>query len=157
MKVVYPREDFCVQCYLCQVACVVEHSQSKNVINAYFRENLRFTERCSVYAEGPVSFSLMCRHCTEPECLEACKNGTLYRDEEGRVLVNPEKCVGCWMCIMACPYGVIKRRQLETRRIAHKCDLCPESEIPACVRACPNGALLFEDRGERNDEVRARW
>lgn len=161
MKVVYPVEDFCVQCYLCQVACVVEHSRSKDVIKAYFLEKLRFTERCRVHSKGPVSISIMCRHCSEPECMEACKNGSIVKDKSGRVMVNEEKCVSCWMCIMACPYGVIKKMNDVPRGIYHpvslKCDLCPESEVPACVRACPNRALVFEDRGERENDIHPRW
>jgi carbon-monoxide dehydrogenase iron sulfur subunit len=62
----------------------------------------------------------------------------------GVVTCNEEKCVGCWSCIMVCPYGVIKR-DLSEGKIASKCDLCEDEKIPVCVKKCPNEALNFKD------------
>jgi carbon-monoxide dehydrogenase iron sulfur subunit len=63
--------------------------------------------------------------------------------ENGRIVCDVEKCVGCWTCIMVCPYGVIKREEGDGKRVASKCDLCPDREIPACVANCPNEALIW--------------
>jgi carbon-monoxide dehydrogenase iron sulfur subunit len=72
----------------------------------------------------------------------------MYRDKRTEaVLCNEEKCVGCWMCIMVCPFGVIKR-DLESNKVASKCDLCLGEEMPVCVQNCPNEALTFEERTE---------
>ncbi len=145
MKIVKIREDNCIFCHLCEVACIVEHSQSKEIIKAFKWEEKPIA-RCSVEFNYPVSLSVMCRHCDDAPCIEACQNGSMHRDERGYVVVNQETCVGCWMCIMACPYGVIKRdERREVWGLSTKCDLCPERDMPACVDACPNEALTFEE------------
>jgi len=134
-------------CKLCEIACIVEHSLSKDIIKAYKEERPRTLSKARVEEEGPISFCIMCRHCIDPECLEACITGALYRvSGDGPVLVNPRRCVGCWMCVMACPYGSIERDFRNGRRVISKCDLCPDRRIPACVEACPNRALFYEER-----------
>ena len=67
--------------------------------------------------------------------------------------VNEERCVGCWMCLMACEYGAITRNpsvknvpRVKNNGINHHCDLCPERTQPACVMVCPTGALVYEER-----------
>jgi carbon-monoxide dehydrogenase iron sulfur subunit len=146
MKRVYPKEEYCMGCSLCLVACVVEHSQSKDILLAYKKENPRPGER-NVVEEGLEGdcFSLQCRHCEMPDCVDACINGALYIDE-GVIKVNKEHCVACWMCIMACPYGCIYKEKNATGWNSNKCDLCPDREIPSCVAICPNRALVYEER-----------
>ncbi len=148
MKLVYIAEDACVECRLCELACYVEHSPTKDILDAYQMEN-RPMPKCTVDVNLPFSASIMCRHCIDAPCLTACQNGSIHTDSRGAIIVNEETCVGCWMCIMMCPYGVITR---DERRgyfgVSNKCDLCPDRETPACVDVCPNGALLFDDRDE---------
>jgi len=175
MRRVYPLEERCINCHLCEVACIVEHSKTKSPVSAFHVEGLRFNRedsrtvpdpaealaagvpkpltRTIVQTAGYVSVSTNCRHCAEPDCVLACKNGSLYVNEDGRVLLHEDKCVGCWMCIMACRYGAITpnptRRNVpavKNNGINHHCDLCPERETPACVWVCPTKALVFEDR-----------
>jgi carbon-monoxide dehydrogenase iron sulfur subunit len=62
------------------------------------------------------------------------------------VCVDPEKCIGCWTCVVACPNGALVR-DLGSHIIA-KCDLCPDEEIPVCVANCPNEALVLVRDGE---------
>jgi len=146
MKRVYPREDKCMACGLCVVACVVEHSKSKDILLAYKEELPRPGER-NVVEEGEEGdcLSLQCRHCEEPECVDACINGSLYIDD-GVIKVRKDHCVACWMCIMACPYGCMHKEKGEMAFTSNKCDLCPERETPACVEICPNRALVYEER-----------
>jgi carbon-monoxide dehydrogenase iron sulfur subunit len=90
--------------------------------------------------------AVQCRHCPEPLCVYACLTGAMQQDPlSGNVSLDPERCIGCWTCILACPYGAI-RRDLE-RGVAAKCDLCPDLEVPACVVNCPNEALVFTEDG----------
>jgi carbon-monoxide dehydrogenase iron sulfur subunit len=181
MKVVYPKPERCINCHLCEVACIVEHSKTRNPIGAHFHEGLSFnfeqsrdfpdpaeakeagrpspSTRCRVWTQKVTFISTMCRHCEVPACLLACKNGSLYKDPTGRVLVDEDKCVGCWMCIMACPYGVITRNverqnvpEVTSNGINHHCDLCPNRSTPACVTVCPTQALVFEDRDNGQGE-----
>ncbi len=145
MKSVYPKEDVCMACRLCEVACIVEHSKSKDILKAFKKEYPRPLTRTRVEERDAVSLSVQCLHCEEADCIEACITGAMHKNEDGVVLVNEEKCIGCWMCVMACPFGAITRDEREGKK-ASKCDLCPEREIPACVFVCPNRALVFEDK-----------
>lgn len=143
MKRIYPREEVCIGCRLCEINCIVEHSRSKDIIKAFKRESPRPLPRVRVREKGPLSFALQCRHCPEPYCVYSCLTGAMVKDRErGTVMHDPEKCIGCWTCIMACPYGVLARDP-ERHSIAPKCDLCPGRSTPACVAACPNEALVY--------------
>ncbi len=89
-------------------------------------------------------FSLRCQHCDEPACVYACLTGALSKDADtGIVTVDDNKCVGCWTCIIACPFGAI-RQDTAQKKIA-KCDLCQGDEVPACVANCPNEALVYAE------------
>jgi len=142
------NEDYCIGCRLCEVYCVTQHTASKNILKAYKGEYPRPPSAIVFEEKGHLSFALQCRHCEEPPCVEACPSGAMYWDEKtGYVLHNRDRCVGCWMCIMVCPFGVIKP-DLENRIVASKCDLCVEAEHPACVIHCPNEAIkLVEAHG----------
>ena len=146
MKRIYAKEEVCIACRLCEIHCLVEHSKSKKIVRAFREEFPKAMPRVLVEEEGALSFALQCRHCDEPFCVEACMTGALRKDEKtGAVLHDDEKCVGCWMCVMVCPFGVIGR-DVEGKKIASKCDLCPDKEVPVCVANCPNEALVYEDR-----------
>ncbi len=148
MKRVYANEAVCAGCRLCEIWCVVAHSRTKDIIRAFNDEFPRPLPRVRVEETGPVSFALQCRHCVDPPCVEACMTGAMHRlTPEGPVLHDAEKCVGCWMCIMVCPYGAIQRNET-SKKVASKCDLCQDEDEPSCVAHCPNEALVFEDRGE---------
>ena len=129
----------CVACKTCELACAVEHSVSKDL-----RESLKELslprKRRRISASCDKTLSVGCQHCAEAPCVAACMSGAMSKDSSGATLHAKEKCVGCWMCIMVCPFGAIERRIEE--RIAVKCDLCPDREDFACVAACPTGALF---------------
>ncbi len=146
MKRVYPIEEFCMSCGLCEVACATEHSESRNIVKAHKEEKIVPRNSVNRNQEEHVSFSLNCRHCEEPSCVEACITGAIDVGDDGIVLIDTERCVACWSCIMACPFGVIKRDPI--RKVSTKCDLCvsTDREGPSCVSACPNRALVYEER-----------
>ena len=148
MKRVYPDKDFCIGCRLCEIACLTAHSQSRDLIIAYTEERRQGLTPCkAVYEEGSVCVALSCRHCAEPACVAACISGALTKDpESGRTVYDRERCVGCWSCLVACPYGAIRRDPRENK--IFKCDLCEGRDMPACVEACPNRALFWEERKE---------
>jgi len=69
-------------------------------------------------------------------------SGAMYKDKKTKETQhNKDKCIGCWMCIMACAFGALTREKEE--RIVMKCDLCPDRDEPACVEACPTEALFL--------------
>jgi carbon-monoxide dehydrogenase iron sulfur subunit len=102
-----------------------------------------------VQAFEGVNLSLSCRHCEDAPCMDACITGALTKDPHGVVVCDTQRCVGCWMCVMVCRFGLIA-----PTLIAAKCDMCPAREglagkaRYACVEACPTDALFagrYED------------
>ena len=147
MKKVQVREEVCMGCGLCEVFCQLEHSASKDLLKAFKRESPA-PALLSVGRRGPVSFAVTCRHCDEPLCVYACLTGALTKDPmSGVVSVDTEKCVGCWTCILACPFGVIRQDKRQGK--VAKCYLCGGEGIPACVANCPNEALLYVEVEDR--------
>jgi carbon-monoxide dehydrogenase iron sulfur subunit len=151
MKRIFVQWERCTACKTCQIACMVEHSAAKDLFAAMF-ETPRPRTRVYVEAVNGSQVPILCRQCDDAPCLNACIAGALYRDEAtGAVRSNLDRCIGCWTCVMVCPYGVVTR-QLETQR-ALKCDLCPDRDVPVCVAACPTGALVY---AEADDVSRQR-
>ena len=107
-------------------------------------------------------FPRSCLHCDEPACVTVCPTGASYkRAEDGIVLVDEDKCIGCKLCSWACPYGA--REYSEVDGVMKKCTLCidriynenlaEEERQPACVQACPTRARWFGDLGDPDSEV----
>lgn len=146
MKRVYPDKEVCIGCRLCEVACLTVHSKSQDIIIAHREEKAAgLSSRKAVYQSGPTCVALSCRHCAEPACVAACISGALSKDpQSGRTEYDESKCVGCWSCVMSCPFGAIKRHAAKQKIV--KCDLCKGRKMPACVEACPNRALKYEER-----------
>ncbi|MCX6640450.1 MAG: 4Fe-4S dicluster domain-containing protein [bacterium] len=139
---IFAISELCTACRSCEIACAVAHSRSASLIGAILEVPLpRY--RIEVQAGSTLNLPLNCRHCDEPECLFACKAGAVSKDEAtGQVRVDLEKCVGCWMCVMICPYGAVIPDALIGK--AAKCDLCENrAEGPACVTSCLTGALFY--------------
>mgnify|MGYP001766302714 CR=1 FL=1 len=146
MKEIFVRLDHCMGCKSCEMACIVEHSSSKSLFGAISEKPASVRRVYVETAEGQ-KLPLVCRHCEDAHCVAVCRTGAMYQDPiTGIVDRKEESCVGCWMCAMVCPYGVIGRRS-ETR-VAVKCDRCKDLDIPACVKACPTGALLYVTQNE---------
>lgn len=146
MKRIIVNEEFCIGCRLCEIYCLTQHSQSKKIIKAFKEETPRALARVVVEEEGPLSFAMQCRHCADAPCVAACITGAMQRDERtGAVLCDEERCVGCWTCIMVCPFGAVLRNTTG-RKAASKCDLCYGEQTPVCVAHCPNEALVYEER-----------
>ncbi len=141
----------CVGCKSCELACALEHSQTKNIFSA-IKEKVLPKKRVKAEVFGDKIISLHCQHCEDAPCIKACMSGALSRDEKaGATLHDKEKCVGCWMCVMVCPFGAIVR-DVENH-IAVKCDLCPDREDFSCVAACPTGALFAGTKKEFKKKI----
>ena len=92
------------------------------------------------------SFAVSCRHCDDPICVKSCITGALRR-ENGVIRIDSSRCVGCYTCITVCPYGAIMPSESGA---VQKCELCMNNSFgePACVKGCPNKAIVFEEEAE---------
>ncbi|MBN3038188.1 MAG: 4Fe-4S dicluster domain-containing protein [Candidatus Omnitrophica bacterium] len=144
----------CVGCKSCEIACAVEHSQSKDIYSVV-KESSRPKKRVKAQSIGKRVVSLHCQHCEDAPCVKACMSGALSKDPAtGATLHDNDKCVGCWMCVMVCPFGAIV--QDVENHIAVKCDLCPDREDFACVAACPTGALFVGTKEEFEKKLKEK-
>ena len=145
MKELLINIEKCIGCKSCEIACRVEHSLSKNIFSAIFEKNLPqkrvFVEKVNTAPNGVVP--IQCRNCEEAPCITACMTGAMHKDQRGVTICDENRCIGCFMCVMVCPFGVIAQHREEKKVI--KCDRCPDIEIPACVNACPTKALTYEE------------
>lgn len=143
LKEVFVRQERCLGCKSCELACAVAHSRSGSLFASLGESQNPRKRIYADYWQGR-NFIINCRHCEEPLCARVCPTHALSKDlASGKVMQADERCIGCGMCQLACPFGVISR-YLESKKTV-KCDGCPDREIPACVGACPTRALLYVD------------
>ncbi len=141
-------QNRCLACRNCELACSVAHSASGQLGTAILEE-LRPKRRLALAAGEQGVEALRCEQCGEPLCVFSCKSGALRRDPfTGRVTLDESRCLGCFMCVMVCPFGV--RPDPATDRVV-RCDLCQDRESPACVATCPTGALKAEGAPAREE------
>ncbi len=116
-------------------------------------------------------FPKPCFHCNSPSCVNVCPVGATFKRQDGLVLIDNERCIGCKFCMTACPYSsrVFNWSEPIDESMASehgnpetsvpqkvgtvgKCDFCPdmarENKLPACITACPNGVLYYGDKNE---------
>lgn len=117
---------------------------------------------------------LSCQHCENPACQKVCPTGATYKDEKGRVEIEYGKCIGCRMCMAACPYEARvfnwddakrdpefdygdSRVERRYKGVAEKCTLCKErtdnGETPMCVKVCPARARTFGDLDDPQSDI----
>lgn len=152
------RIETCVGCHTCELACAIEHSKAKDLLQAFIQGE-RPGHRIYIEAFKNSAVPVPCNHCEEAACISACPTGAAHRKVEGGpVFVDQEKCIGCAMCVQACPFGVIAMDEQKKR--AYKCDVCVErlarGEQPACVSSCPTKSLSFGSINSGNRNKRQR-
>jgi Fe-S-cluster-containing dehydrogenase component len=173
--------DTCVGCHACAVGCKQWNAggiagpltdvepYGKDPSGVWFNRvhsyELSATDACAGSAAQPAQtlhFPRSCLHCETPACVTVCPTGASYkRGEDGIVLVDEDKCIGCGLCAWACPYGA--REMSPVDGVMKKCTLCvdriynenlPEAERePACVQVCPTRARHFGDLGDPDSDV----
>ena len=139
MPAIVADEEYCMGCRLCEIACIAQRSGIPDLAKALRPGRPRPQPGTRVETEGVRAVSISCRHCQQAPCLLACLTGAMQRTQDGRVVVDRDRCAGCGTCVLVCPYGAVAISP--ERKVASKCDLCPGWEQPACVAACPNRAL----------------
>lgn len=148
MKQLYYDVKKCLGCKSCELACAVAHSVAKDLFKC-LREEALSLPRKKVYKSGDKNFPVSCRHCKDPKCVDACMAAALFYDQEkGMVIRDSKRCVGCWMCVMVCPFGAI--RPDTKAKIPVICDKCADKDEPACVKACPTHAIIWAEEVPAN-------
>jgi tetrathionate reductase subunit B len=148
--VIDPRR--CIDCRACLVACRAEWNipagQTRNWVHTDGPQGT-FPTVSQTWVPA------QCHHCEDPWCVEACPTGATYKREDGLVVINEDACIGCGLCVNACPYQARFRNE-ETRK-ADKCNGCfvrvDRGEMPACVATCIGGARLFGDFNDPESTV----
>ncbi len=150
----------CIDCRACMVACSVENKIDMDKTRIWVAgvglkgEFPKLTRASMVYH---------CMHCNAPDCLSACPVGAYSKREDGPVLYNKDKCIGCRYCMNACPFGVPHfdyDKGLVEGAFIDKCTFCPQRiDIglePACVATCPTDALVYGERADLVKEAHSR-
>jgi anaerobic carbon-monoxide dehydrogenase iron sulfur subunit len=137
MKVVYVDLFRCLGCFSCQQICAFRQNEYHHCCEPNIRVRVDMDRR--------LIFTSTCRQCETPACRDVCPVQALHRDPETMaVVVDRQVCLGCGLCVTACPNGHI---HLEgSPRTATKCDLCHGD--PQCVQVCMAHALYFGDVSE---------
>jgi len=159
--------DKCIGCGKCVEACKEENNVPKEPF--FFRTwveryvikkdgetsvqntDMRIERSNEVFTERDILRSFfvpkLCNQCDNPPCVQVCPVGATFKTEDGVILVDDERCIGCRYCIQACPYGA--RYLHPERETADKCTFCyhriTKGMLPACVEVCPSQARIFGD------------
>lgn len=134
----------CYGCKTCSMACKSENATPHGVLWRRVRD-------FNFDAPNEISFiSMGCNHCDDPQCLKVCPANTYHKRDDGIVVQDHGQCIGCQMCIMACPYHAPVFDPEEGK--TSKCNFCAErideGLMPRCVESCPAGILKFGDINE---------
>jgi Fe-S-cluster-containing dehydrogenase component len=162
----------CIGCQSCVVACKAEHNTPTGILqtNVLERELGKFPNVVRVF------LPVLCNHCEEPTCVEVCPSQATTKREDGVVMIDFQKCIGCGACVEHCPYHA--RVLVQDNRtlfpdgktafekpvhqkipgqVALKCDFCffrvDKGKQPACVEVCPTQARLFGDVADPKSTV----
>ncbi|MFH1616039.1 MAG: 4Fe-4S dicluster domain-containing protein [Planctomycetota bacterium] len=133
----------CLACKSCEIACALAHSESGELHEA-ITESPKPKKMVNVESAGDFGVPIQCRHCEAPPCVEICPTDAIQKlQEDGTVVVDQDLCIGCKLCMLICPFGIL---QIGPQgRAIIKCDMCLErlkqGKDPACVEACPTKGL----------------
>jgi len=156
----------CKNVKACQASCNHAHhvQDAQNWIKVY---PMQEAEKTAPYWQPTT-----CMHCDEPPCVKVCPVDATFKRQDGIVLIDSDRCVGCRFCMAACPYSTrvfnweepvlpaeIAKQEYnaetslpQKKGTVSKCDFCPDMTrmgmLPHCVSACPNGVFMFGDMNE---------
>jgi Fe-S-cluster-containing dehydrogenase component len=153
----------CIGCRRCEFACKKAHDipagdeadyNDRSVFEKMRRPSVDALTVVNEFENDyPINVKVQCMHCDYPACVSACIVGAFSKQENGSVIWDGDKCIGCRYCLVACPFQVPAfeyEKALQPRIL--KCDFCydrtSEGKLPACVDICPVEALTYGKRYE---------
>ena len=162
----------CVGCNACVVTCKSEHNTPTGILQTTVLEK----EMGTFPDTNRIFVPVLCNHCETPTCAEVCPTKATYQREDGMVMIDYEKCIGCCACIEHCPYHVrelvqdsrtlypdgktvfekpVHQKILD--KVVVKCDFCyhrvEKGQQPACCEVCPTKARVFGDLSDETSKV----
>jgi formate dehydrogenase iron-sulfur subunit len=161
----------CIGCKACEVACKqwnqlpadgleftgYSYDNTKHLGATTWR-HVAFKEKVELDFGKWLMVSDVCKHCAAAPCQQSCPTGSIVYNDFGDVYVQPDICNGCGYCVVACPFGVIDRSEIDGH--AHKCTLCFDRQAdgmePACAKACPTDSIQFGSVKQLREKARER-
>jgi len=142
----------CIGCHSCEVACKSENDVPLGVWRTWVKQVNK-----GEYPNVRTYFlPVLCNHCASAICVRNCPVKATWQREDGIVVVDEHRCIGCKYCIFSCPYGGVRHLN-PLKKYAQSCYFCKHRVDaglePACVVACPTGARVFGDLHDPNSEV----
>ncbi|MHB8792530.1 MAG: 4Fe-4S dicluster domain-containing protein [Thermoleophilia bacterium] len=151
------RQDNCIDCERCMKAC----AKTNHVPEYGYRTKILKKEHPESVGRQIEFIPVLCNQCNNPACVRACPTKATYKNpENGIVMVDKEKCIGCKTCMSACPFNA--RYYDEEKKAVDKCNFCYDTRISqgetltACAAACPAGVRVFGDLSDPRSEVYKR-
>jgi tetrathionate reductase subunit B len=163
MKALIIDINKCNGCYNCQIACKDEHvGNDWTPIAKPQPDTGQFWMKVTDIVQGSVPkvrvryMHDICQHCDDAPCITACKSKSIYKRDDGLIIIDPEKCCGARQCLDACPYKVIYFNS--DLNIAQKCTGCAHLiddgwKEPRCVDSCPTGALKWGEEKDLKEDI----
>ena len=166
----------CVGCHACSVACRAEWDVPVGVDSANRKQRRSWVERlgpdATPHGLASTYYVGLCNHCDNPPCLRVCPTKATFQREDGIVMMDFHRCIGCRYCMAGCPYGsrsfnfkdprpFIEKVDLDyptrTKGVVEKCEFCAErlaeGKMPSCVEVSA-GAITFGDLDDPESDVR---
>lgn len=159
-------------CNLCVVACAEENGwgndeKSNTAQKPVWIKKLKVEDRVTKKQSNVI---MMCQHCEKPPCVDVCPTNASMKRDDGIVLVDKHRCIGCRYCMIACPYDARsfvhenitnqKSHMPRGKGTVEACTMCAhridKEDIPACVSACNksgNNAILFGDMNDSKSDI----